>query len=116
MPLVFVPLGAPELATIALIVVPQIKKAIKHCEENNLDIQGIYIHQASKIVVEGIKSKMGKFSDKLHENYFKYGNTVSSTIPILLSEFPINHDKNEVCIFAGFGVGLTSTVIIYGKK
>ena len=41
----------------------------------------------------------------------------SSSIPFLLKDFPLNRDgKDAVNIFAGFGVGLTSSVIIYGRK
>jgi 3-oxoacyl-[acyl-carrier-protein] synthase-3 len=97
-------------------VVPQIIKAIEHCKQNNLHINGIYIHQASRVVVDGIKSLLPE-SDKVFENYSTYGNTVSSSIPFLLQDFPLNLDgKNSVNILAGFGVGLTSSVIIYGRK
>ncbi len=97
-------------------VVPQIIKAIDHCKKNNLHINGIYIHQASRVVVDGIKSLLPE-ADKVFENYSTYGNTVSSSIPFLLQDFPLNLEgKNSVNIFAGFGVGLTSSVIIYGRK
>lgn len=94
------------------IVVPQIQEAIKFCEDNSIPIGGIYIHQASKLVVEGIKNRMGDYISKVFENYMIYANTVSSTIPILLIDKPF--DKlNGAAIFAGFGVGLTSTVVVY---
>ncbi len=94
-------------------VVPQIKKSIEYCERNSLNISGIYIHQASKLVVEGIKKSLGENNKLVFENYMKFGNTVSSTIPILLNEYPINA-RVGVSIMAGFGVGLTSSVIVYG--
>ena len=94
------------------VVVPQIQEAIKFCEDNSIPIGGIYIHQASKLVVEGIKNKMGDHISKVFENYMNYANTVSSTIPILLIDKPF--DKLDgAAIFAGFGVGLTSTVLVY---
>jgi len=94
-------------------VVPQINNAIKYCNDNLLNISGIYIHQASKVVVEGIKNALGNHGELILENYMHYGNTVSSTIPILINDYPIMTNKGVV-IFAGFGVGLTSTVIVYG--
>ncbi|OFW79992.1 MAG: hypothetical protein A2887_06730 [Alphaproteobacteria bacterium RIFCSPLOWO2_01_FULL_40_26] len=98
-------------------VVPQIVEAINFCKNNNLKINGIYIHQASRVVVDGIKSLLSFEKEKVFENYSAYGNTVSSSIPFLLKDFPLNFsNKNSVNIFAGFGVGLTSSVIIYGKK
>lgn len=98
-------------------VVPQILEAINHCKKNNLDINGIYIHQASRVVVDGIKSLLKDDADKIYENYSQYGNTVSSSIPFLLRDYPLDcKNGKSVNIFAGFGVGLTSSVIIYGKK
>ena len=44
-------------------VVPQIKNAIKYCKEKKMRIGAIYIHQASKIVVDGIKSALGKYGN-----------------------------------------------------
>jgi len=94
------------------VVVPQIHEAIKYCEENSIPIGGIYMHQASKLVVEGIKKTMGEYTPKVFENYMHYANTVSSTIPILLIDNPFNKLEGAA-IFAGFGVGLTSTVVVY---
>jgi 3-oxoacyl-[acyl-carrier-protein] synthase-3 len=98
-------------------VVPQILEAIDYCKNNNLNIKGIYIHQASRVVVDGIKSLLKGSENKVYENYSLYGNTVSSSIPFLLKDYPLDcEDGRSVNIFAGFGVGLTSSVIIYGKK
>ena len=94
------------------VVVPQIQEAIKFCENNSIPIGGIYIHQASKLVVEGIKNRMGDYAPKVFENYMNYANTVSSTIPILIKDNPVNKIKGAA-LFAGFGVGLTSTVLVY---
>lgn len=99
-------------------VVPQIMEAVNFCKNNNLNINGIYIHQASRVVVDGIKALLpSEVTQKLYENYSNYGNTVSSSIPFLLKDYPLNcGGENSVNIFAGFGVGLTSSVIIYGRK
>lgn len=94
-------------------VVPQIEGAIMFCLKNNLNIEAIYIHQASKVVVEGIKDALGDYGGLILENYMHHGNTVSSTIPILINDFPIVA-KDGVVIMSGFGVGLTSTTIVYG--
>lgn len=96
------------------VVVPQIQKALNYCELNDLTVSGIYIHQASKLVVDGIVKMLGDYGPLVHQNYFKYGNTVSSTIPILMSEFPFDMNDNKVAVMAGFGVGLSSAVAIFG--
>tara|TARA_Y100001970_G_C14250975_1_gene871862 strand:- start:1523 stop:2428 length:906 start_codon:yes stop_codon:yes gene_type:complete len=109
-------MSGPEIWMFTRIkVIPQIKSAINYCEDNKLSISSIYIHQASKLVVDGIKESLGSYSTLVLENYMLYGNTVSSTIPILIANHPINQ-KNGVVIFAGFGVGLTSSVIVYGES
>jgi 3-oxoacyl-[acyl-carrier-protein] synthase-3 len=98
-------------------VVPQILEAVEFCKTNNLNIKGIYIHQASRVVVDGIKGLLREHASKVYENYSNYGNTVSSSIPFLLKDFPIDYDDaDSVNIFSGFGVGLTSSVIVYGRK
>jgi 3-oxoacyl-[acyl-carrier-protein] synthase III len=96
------------------VIVPQIQKALNFCEVNNLDVSGIYIHQASKLVVDGIVSMLGDYGPYVRKNFFKYGNTVSSTIPILMSEFPLDTSDNKVAVLAGFGVGLSSAVAVFG--
>ena len=93
------------------VVVPQIKKALEEANAKNLTVKKIYIHQASKMVVDGIGKLLG-INELLAKNYYKRGNTVSSSIPFLLIDEPIDLSKNECVIFAGFGVGLTSTVAI----
>ena len=97
-------------------VVPQINKAVQYCKNNQLQLKGVYIHQASKLVVDGIKDLLNIDKSIFFENYFDHGNTVSSSIPFLIKDYPIDLDTNEVVIFAGFGVGLTSSVIIYGNQ
>lgn len=95
-------------------VVPQINKAIEFCVKNNHRIKGLYMHQASKLVVDGIKQFLEINTELVYQNYAANGNTVSSSIPFLLKDFPIDLQEGEVVIFAGFGVGLTSSVLVYG--
>ena len=98
-------------------VVPQIIKAIEYCKNNDYHIDGIYLHQASRVVVEGIKKLLPIETKIIFENYHRYGNTVSSSIPFLLEEYPLAVSGGKtVSILAGFGVGLTSSVIVYGNK
>jgi 3-oxoacyl-[acyl-carrier-protein] synthase-3 len=97
-------------------VVPQVNKAISYAKENDLIIKGVYLHQASKLVVEGMRDYIDLDSGLVFANYDRLGNTVSSSIPFLIKDFPIELGKGEVVIMAGFGVGLTSSVIVYGKS
>ena len=93
-------------------VVPDILNAIEHFKKKDMDIKDIFIHQASKVVVDGIKNSIGgKYL--FHENYMDRGNTVSSTIPILLKDKNYNFDDNF--IISGFGVGLISYTLAIKK-
>ena len=109
--------GAEVWMFTRLKVVPQIQKAINFCDKNKLQLKGVYMHQASKVVVEGISQMLSISKDLIFETYSIYGNTVSSSIPFMFERHPMEFDgKNSVYIMAGFGVGLTSTVMIYGRK
>lgn len=89
-------------------VVPDIEEAIKHFKKQKIDVKDIFIHQASKVVVDGIKNTVqGNYN--FHENYANRGNTVSSTIPILLKDK--NFDFKNHFILSGFGVGLISCTL-----
>ena len=76
-------------------------------------IKLILLHQASKYVCDKIKNKL-EFKKKVYlNNYNKYGNTVSSSIPLLL-ETAIKYKKvkkNDIIIACGFGVGLSWGIV-----
>ena len=98
-------------------VVPEIKRAIQFCLDNSLEITGFYMHQASKVVIDGIRREMPESIQKvIQTNYNVYGNTVSSTIPILLKQFPMSRGAKKVTIFAGFGVGLSASTAVFGQE
>ena len=87
--------------------VPKIFKSF--IKENKFNIQNfdyILLHQASKIVNENIKSKINYDMKKFLNNYDKFGNTVSSSIPLLISK-NFKKLKNKKVLFCGFGVGLS---------
>ena len=52
-------------------VVPDIKNMIEYFKMNEIAIDGIFIHQASKVVVDGIKNDVGHI-EKFFENYSKF--------------------------------------------
>ncbi|MES2489166.1 MAG: ketoacyl-ACP synthase III [Pseudomonadota bacterium] len=67
-------------------------------------IDRFVLHQGSRVVVENIAERL-KVEDKTAFYAQDYGNTVSSSIPIVLSENLLESDR---CIaISGFGVGLS---------
>lgn len=80
---------------------------------NNLaveDIDYFALHQGSRYIVDTIKKKLGINDEKAPFAAADYGNTISSSIPLILSkaDLKLNH-----IVIAGFGVGLSwaSTVL-----
>jgi 3-oxoacyl-[acyl-carrier-protein] synthase-3 len=76
--------------------------------KNDIDLEKIdkfLLHQGSKIIVEKIAEKLGVPRSKVPYRTYDYGNTVSSTLPILLAD-ELNGEANNFVI-CGFGVGLS---------
>jgi 3-oxoacyl-[acyl-carrier-protein] synthase-3 len=80
---------------------------------NNLNVENIdffALHQGSRFIVDTIRKKLGIAEEKAPFVASDYGNTVSSSIPLILSEL---EGSNRRVVISGFGVGLSwaSTVL-----
>lgn len=76
-------------------------------EVNNLtmdDVDRVLLHQASRYIVETIGDRM-KARSKTVFSENNIGNTVSSSIPLLLSD--ALYETDRTILVAGFGVGLS---------
>jgi 3-oxoacyl-[acyl-carrier-protein] synthase III len=69
------------------------------------DIDRFLFHQGSKIIVETIAEKLGIPKAKAPYQIYEYGNTISSTLPILLADEL--HGEAKTIAICGFGVGLS---------
>ena len=89
-----------------------IKSFLKKNKLKKDNVDFYVFHQASKIVLENLIRKLGISHKKTYINIEKYGNTVSSTIPIIISELMKKKlfKKNKKIILCGFGVGLSMGV------
>ena len=86
-------------------------------KKNNLklsDINLFLFHQASKIALNSL-SRILKIPDKKIFYDLENGNTVSASIPILISKVRKRGliKKNDLAIISGFGVGLSWSTAIY---
>lgn len=86
-------------------------------KKNNLkkkDIDQFVFHQASKIVIDKLTEILELDKNKVFKNYDKIGNTVSSSIPIVLENLKNNNiiKKNQKIMLMGFGVGLSAAASI----
>ena len=76
------------------------------------EIDLFILHQASKYIVDNLVRRMKLDKTKVPFNIRDYGNTVSSSIPIILEEY-ICSNKNKI-LLCGFGVGLSiASLILY---
>ena len=86
---------------------------------NNLtlaEIDRFVFHQGSLHIVNTIAKRLELPQEKVVFDAWDYGNTVSSSIPILL-ENEMNGKDNKIIFISGFGVGLSwaSTILIRAK-
>ena len=90
--------------------VPQIVRKTLKANKVTLDeLKYVIFHQASKIVIENLIRKLDIPLNKIYKNYDKFGNTVSSTIPLCLYELRKKKmiSKGDKILICGFGVGLS---------
>lgn len=72
------------------------------------DIAHFALHQGSAYMLLSLARRVGIPVDKLAMNIDRYGNTVSSTIPLLLEELISQHKlAGQHVMISGFGVGLS---------
>ncbi len=95
------------IANFAVKVVP--KDIVALLEKNKLkidDVDKYLIHQGSRFIVTALAKKIGLEESKVLYDIESYGNTVSSSIPIMLEK--ILDDKSvRLTLASGFGVGLS---------
>ena len=71
--------------------------------QNDIDL--FVFHQANKYMMNFLRRKLKIEEDKFYYSLDKFGNTVSSTIPIALKEAAREHKLDGKVLLAGFGVG-----------
>ena len=72
------------------------------------EIDKFYLHQGSKHIVNLISLSLGLKKKQTAKFVNNIGNTVSSSVPILLSNE--NFQKDKKIIICGFGVGLSISI------
>ncbi|MDD5716261.1 MAG: ketoacyl-ACP synthase III [Sulfuricurvum sp.] len=81
----------------------------KLLEKNGLtdsDIDKYILHQGSKYIVDTIRKRLKVNEEKVPFCMYNYGNTISSSIPLILEE-EFQNQENKKIVIAGFGVGLS---------
>lgn len=83
---------------------------INGLEKEEIDV--FVFHQGSKFIVDTLTKKVGVEKNKVPFKAFDYGNTVSSSIPIILQDY-LDDEISKLILISGFGVGLSyaSTIL-----
>lgn len=107
-------MDGPKVAIFTIKEIPKfIEKFLKKNKLKKTSVKYFVLHQASKYVCDVIKNKLGLSKKFFVNNYQNYGNTVSSTIPLLLEDCMKRKKikKKDIIILCGFGVGLSWGIV-----
>ena len=77
------------------------------------EVDLVLLHQGSKYIVETLAKRLGS-EGKTPFRAGHIGNTVSSSIPMMLSDLPV--DAGENVLLSGFGVGLSWATCLLKKR
>jgi 3-oxoacyl-[acyl-carrier-protein] synthase-3 len=100
-------------------VAPHIQHLLSRHGLSPGDIDLYCIHQGSMAIVDAIARKFGELSSRFIKNMRLTGNTISSSIPILLEQHAFKDNAYHRILISGFGVGLswaTATIVINNKE
>lgn len=103
--------GRAVLNFSAKIVPESIRKAMALNEVSMDDVDRFVLHQGSRHIVTQLARRLEVPPEKAPFLAGDYGNTVSSSIPIMMAQGAVEHDN--IIVLSGFGVGLSwaSTVL-----
>jgi len=94
------------------------KNILKTIKKNNLSIEKIdlfLLHQGSLHIVNSIADNLGVPRNKCPFHSTEYGNTVSSSVPMILAN-EFKNEKMNIATLSGFGVGLSwASTLIFRK-
>lgn len=101
-------MNGPEIFTFTLKMVPALVAGLLSRAQISIeDVDLVVFHQASGFMLDHLRSKLGIPSEKFFVALEETGNTVSSTIPIALSQAASRGvlRPGQLVLAAGFGVG-----------
>lgn len=81
------------------------------------DISQFFLHQASGLAIESLRRRLSINETSSFSNLSKIGNTVSSSLPILIKDYFSGHEltPNSKIVLCGFGVGYSWGTILAKK-
>lgn len=95
-------------------VVDSINEFHQHYGIRHEDVDYYALHQAQKIIVEGVANNCQLPPEKVLRAYEMYGNTSSASIPFALCANTDRFQKDRLKIFGcGFGIGLAWSGVLF---
>jgi 3-oxoacyl-[acyl-carrier-protein] synthase-3 len=93
--------------TFAATAVPkQVTECLQRANVDPGDVDLFLFHQGSKYIIDTLQQRLGLPAEKVPMELLEHGNTVSSSIPLLLAERLDQPSLNRI-VLSGFGVGLS---------
>ncbi|MAT15079.1 MAG: 3-oxoacyl-ACP synthase [Planctomyces sp.] len=87
-------------------------------KRNGTDIDKVdlcLLHQGSKFIVDTVRSLLRQSEEKVPFLAGPYGNTVSSSIPLMLRDVLAKETLPRQILLAGFGVGLSAAATVISR-
>lgn len=105
----FIEMNGPEIFNFTLSRLPEVVDLLLRQANLAIDTVDFFVfHQANRYMLEHLRKKIGVAESKFLYNLEWTGNTVSSTIPLVLQKHRLgNGDNSQRTLLAGFGVGLS---------
>ncbi len=103
-------MDGPELVKFSLdIVPPMVQRVLSQAGWTNDDVDFYLFHQATTFMLNHLRERMNLDAEHTPEALADYGNTVSSTIPILMHDLRAGGRlrPGKQTLMVGFGVGLS---------
>ena len=99
-------MNGSEIFNFTIEAVPElVKNTLLKNRLTNDEIEGFVFHQANKFMLNFLRKKLKINEEKFHYYMSEVGNTVSSTVPIVLYEKLKNGELHGNILLGGFGVG-----------
>ena len=94
---------------------PLITRSLEAAGLTQQEVDLFLLHQGSKYIVDTIRARLDIPADKVPFGMTTYGNTVSSSIPMLLKAQLDNPELSKL-LLCGFGVGLSAASCILTRQ
>lgn len=87
-------------------VAPNIKALLANAQMDEIQVDAFCIHQGSYAIIDAISRRFKENQHKFIRDIETTGNTVSSSIPLILEKYVLGSDYKTIVI-SGFGVGFS---------